>query len=151
MGRARQARLAPVVGAVVSAVAGVALIAGSLQLPPSRTADVGGGRLPLLIGIAIMTMAFLYLIQQLRAYPDRLSEPEAAHTSSRAAILLGLLIAYCALISLVGMIVATAAFMMAVMLWLDGRARWLRSALTTVVFLSLISALFTWVIATPLP
>ncbi|MDB5505525.1 MAG: Tripartite tricarboxylate transporter TctB family [Devosia sp.] len=143
----RPARSIPVVAWLVCLGFGIALIAGALILPASRTADVGPGRIPLLVGVAVAALSAVCLIRQLTGR----GEAAELAKSRTAMILLVLLIGYCALIPLIGLITSTVIFMMAVMLWLDGVGKWLRSALITIVFAGLIYALFTWVIATPLP
>lgn len=141
------ARLVPFAGLALCFAAGIALILGALALPESRTADVGPGRLPLLIGIAIVVLAAVSALRQL---VDQIV-PEGLEGAGQAGILLALLLVYCVLMPLVGVIVSTIVFMMAVMIWLDGPKRWLRSALVTAGFCGCTYALFVWVIATPLP
>ena len=147
--RRRSLRFSPSAGAATSLAAGIAIILGSLQLPVSQTADVGEGRLPLLIGIIIVALSLAYAA---RTFVDQ-SGTDFVMIRSRAnvAILLSLLIGYCAAIPLIGMVAATGIFMLIVMTWLSGWSHWLRSVAVTLTFLMLIYALFTWVIATPLP
>ena len=143
----RAARWIPLVAWIVCLALGIALICGALMLPASRTADVGPGRIPLLIGAAVAVLSAICLLREILG---RGAAPDVGQGGT-AAILLGLLIAYCVLIGVIGVIASTVIFMMAVMLWLDGAGHWLRSALITIVFAASIYALFTWVISTPLP
>lgn len=135
-----------VFGALFGLAVGVATIVGALRLPGSTAADVGPGRLPLLIGLALVILSVVYAVLQTRAETD-----EKVATTRPALILLGALFAYCALIPVLGALASTGLFMVAIMLWLDGPRHWLRSVLIAAAFVGLVHLLFTWVISTPLP
>jgi putative tricarboxylic transport membrane protein len=147
-GRRGDRSLSPTVvfGACAGFVVGSALIIGALRLPGGSAADVGPGRLPLLIGIALTVLSVAYALSARRD-----ASGQAGTATRPALILLAALCLYAALMPVIGALASTALFMMAIMLWLDGWRHWLRSLVISGAFVGLVHLLFTRVISTPLP
>lgn len=128
--------------------ANLLLIAGALALPPSRTADIGAGRAPLLIGIVGAVLAILLV------WTDRGANEAARAERGYPPRMLGFLlvcIGYLTALPLIGYVAATMLFAAAAVLVLEWPGGWRLAIVTALGFALFVFGLFRAFLSVPLP
>lgn len=120
-------------------------------LPPSRTADVGPGALPLIIGIGLVAISIVLMLQKQvtsRAEPDG---ETIGDQTKRALAALATVAVYCVAVEFVGFFVPTLLFAAAIIVWMDGRVALPRAIVTSLVLCGSTYLLFKVLLDLPLP
>ncbi len=133
---------------------GAAMIWGALLLPESRTADVGAGRLPLIIGLAIMAMSALVAASGFFALEAAASgQPAEADERPQAGAFLLMLgtLAFVLAIDHFGYLVASTVFILAFVYLASTRRRAFTAVATWACSTAFTYLLFQLILDLPLP
>jgi putative tricarboxylic transport membrane protein len=129
-------------GAVLLALA-LAFVAGALkQYAYWGPAGPGPAFLPFWLGAVMAVLATLMLVRSLRTKDPGVDWLPSGEGLRRLAIVVGVSIAFVALLNVTGMVVGTLLFLIVLMRWLD-RCAWpltLASAVATAAFIDLVFA-----------